>query len=382
MPRRKQFGKRKLHPNQFSDCELLNASASKRKLNSSENLFSEDVENSGDLCYEQNTNVIVDINILRTLLNAISKCKQCNSSNCFDVLEEVNSRKGLVTSLHYICKSCGYSTSAMTSNISKTGYDINTRLVYAFRCIGKGKTAARAFCAVMNLPPPPAKFEHFNNSLSTALEKLCSKSMTKAVEGAVSINDNVRDISVTLDGRGRLTDAEILLIQKYYGLAIRRNASKSVTEMSKSIWAIYFHKLSTNAKPQHGLCPLGSDSWCGYNRSLITGDNRIEVLKHLGIAPGRNTCEALKKIDILRIKEAEIMHQKVSKEARTLKRHKKRVSEAQEMLQQDERSIAEEGDIGPKESNNFTKQEVLGSMATESNFVAKFIAPFERNARQ
>ncbi|KAF8789369.1 hypothetical protein HNY73_007309 [Argiope bruennichi] len=47
-------------------------------------------------------------------------------------------------------------------------------------------------------------------------------------------------------GRGRLTDAEILLIHKYSGLAIRRNAS-----MSKSIWAIYFHKLSTNAKPQH-----------------------------------------------------------------------------------------------------------------------------------
>ncbi|KAF8768394.1 hypothetical protein HNY73_021218 [Argiope bruennichi] len=289
-----------------------------------------------------------------------------------------------------------YSTSAMTSNISKTGYDINTRLVYAFRCIGKGKTASRAFCAVMNLPPPPAKFERFNNSLSTALEKVCSKSMMKAVEGSVSLNDNVRDISVTLDGtwqmngvitatsldtgkvidfeclskycftcknkssncencqknyegfsggmeskgamkifqrsvstrnvrymkylgdgdskgyqkirvskvygeeimveklecighvqkrmgarlktlknklkstkladgkkiagRGRLTDAEILLIQKYYGLAIRRNASKSVTEMFKSIWAIYFHKLSTNAKPQHGLRPLGSDS--------------------------------------------------------------------------------------------------------------------------
>ncbi|KAF8766554.1 hypothetical protein HNY73_019606 [Argiope bruennichi] len=82
----------------------------------------------------------------------------------------------------------------MTSNISKTGYDINTRLVYAFRCIGKGKTAASAFCAVMNLPPPPAKFESFNNSLSTALEKVCSKSMMKAVESAVSLNDNVRDL--------------------------------------------------------------------------------------------------------------------------------------------------------------------------------------------
>ncbi|GBN19507.1 hypothetical protein AVEN_255796-1 [Araneus ventricosus] len=45
--------------------------------------------------------------------------------------------------------------------------------------------------------------------------------------------------------RDRLTDVQILLIQKYYGLAIRRNSSKSVEEMSKSIWAIYFRKLST-----------------------------------------------------------------------------------------------------------------------------------------
>ncbi|GFT13035.1 uncharacterized protein TNCV_431541 [Trichonephila clavipes] len=38
-----------------------------------------------------------------------------------------------------------------------------------------------------------------------------------------------------ISGRGRLTDAEILLLQKYYGLAIRRNVGKSVADMSKSI---------------------------------------------------------------------------------------------------------------------------------------------------
>jgi hypothetical protein len=29
------------------------------------------------------------------------------------------------------------------------------------------------------------------------------------------------------------------------------------------MWAMYFHKLSTNKNPQHGLCP--QDSWCKYN---------------------------------------------------------------------------------------------------------------------
>lgn len=560
MPRRKQFGKRKLHHNQYflknesKECaasDLSDVSASKRKLDCSEN---DDVSNN--YSYEGSTNIIIDLEILSTVFNTVAKCKNCNASNCFDVLEEKNSCKGIASSLLCICKFCGNSSSAMTSKISKEGYDVNNRLVYAMRCIGKGRCAARTFCAVMNLPPPPAKFEKFYDSLTDALSSACTKSMIKAVEEAVSSNDNVRDISVALDGswqkrghtsmngvvtatsmdngkvidfecltkycfkcknkrndcnecqknfngfsggmesegavrifqrslttrnvcyseylgdgdskgflkiceakvygektvrklecighvqkrmgarlkalrnelkstklsdgkkisgRGRLTDAEILQIQKYYGLAIRRNTLKSVEEMSKAIWAIYFHKLSTDDKPQHGLCPTGSESWCGFNSSLEIGEkythkhslpeavllatkqifrdltnkellskclhgrtqnpnesfnncvweripkntfvglktlkigvmdavlcfndgviSRIEVLKNLGITPGRHTCDALKKIDRRRVNEAEIKFQKTSKEARTLKRHIKRVSELHEMCTQDE----------------------------------------------
>ncbi|GBM54287.1 hypothetical protein AVEN_234112-1 [Araneus ventricosus] len=179
--------------------------------------------------------------------------------------------------------------------------------------------------------------------------------------------------------------------------------------MSKSIWAIYFHKLSTDAKPQHGLCPMGSDSWCGFNKSLVSGEkyfhkhslpepvllatkkvfreladkkllskciqgqtqnpnesfnncvweripkntfvgintlkigvidavlcfnddvySRTEALKNLGITPGKNTYDSFKKINMLRIKEAEFMFQKARKETRTLKRQIKRVSELSE----------------------------------------------------
>ncbi|GFX87126.1 uncharacterized protein TNCV_2151791 [Trichonephila clavipes] len=74
-----------------------------------------------------------------------------------------------------------------------------------------------------------------------------------------------------ISGRGRLTLKEVDSIQHYYGLAIRKNLS-SVEDMKRAIWAIYFHTLSTEDNPQHALCPLGEDSWCGYNRSIITGD--------------------------------------------------------------------------------------------------------------
>ncbi|GBN04420.1 hypothetical protein AVEN_211923-1, partial [Araneus ventricosus] len=88
----------------------------------------------------------------------------------------------------------------MTSYISENGYDINTRLVYGMRCIGKGKCATRTLCAVMDLPPPPVKFERLNYSLYRALSSACSKSILNAVEGAVLRNDNARDIIVALDG--------------------------------------------------------------------------------------------------------------------------------------------------------------------------------------
>lgn len=41
--------------------------------------------------------------------------------------------------------------------------------------------------------------------------------------------------------------------------------------MQKACWATYYHKCSTDAKPQHGLCPIVGDSWCRYNRDAAHG---------------------------------------------------------------------------------------------------------------
>ncbi|GFX83634.1 uncharacterized protein TNCV_325831 [Trichonephila clavipes] len=68
-----------------------------------------------------------------------------------------------------------------------------------------------------------------------------------------------------ISGRGRLTLKEVDSIQHYYGLAIRKNLS-SVEDMKRAIWAIYFHKLSTEDNPQHALCPLVKKSVSGSHR--------------------------------------------------------------------------------------------------------------------
>lgn len=72
-----------------------------------------------------------------------------------------------------------------------------------------------------------------------------------------------------ISGHGRLTEKEIDNIQTYYGMAIRRNTD-SVKNMQQDIWAIFLHKLSTDDKPQHFLCPKGTSSWCKYNRAIET----------------------------------------------------------------------------------------------------------------
>ncbi|GFS66524.1 uncharacterized protein TNCV_3857341 [Trichonephila clavipes] len=45
-----------------------------------------------------------------------------------------------------------------------------------------------------------------------------------------------------------------------------------VSDMFKAIWAIYFHKLSTDSVPQHGLCPTSPDTWCGFNKAKLLGE--------------------------------------------------------------------------------------------------------------
>lgn len=104
-----------------------------------------------------------------------------------------------------------------------------------------------------------------------------------------------------LGGRNRLTDTEIDRLQTYYGLAIRRGVH-SVQEMQTNIWAIYFHKLSTNENPQHGLCPKGADSWCRYNKAQAEGRayNHTNSLPYDVMTQTKDIFRALSENDLLK----------------------------------------------------------------------------------
>lgn len=70
-----------------------------------------------------------------------------------------------------------------------------------------------------------------------------------------------------LGGKRRLTDVAIDNIQKFYGLAIRRNVG-DVSQMKKAIWAEFFHFGSSDNNQLHFLC---DKSWCKYMKAEEEG---------------------------------------------------------------------------------------------------------------
>ncbi|KAJ4429402.1 hypothetical protein ANN_21559 [Periplaneta americana] len=110
-------------------------------------------------------------------------------------------------------------TSAMNRNRL---YNVNTRLVYGMRSIGKGIHAAQTFCAIMNLPPPPARFDREVFFINESLSEIAEASMRKAAMETVELNGNNRHICGAFDGswqkRGH-TSLMVLSLQHHYSRA-------------------------------------------------------------------------------------------------------------------------------------------------------------------
>ncbi|GFU27868.1 uncharacterized protein TNCV_449711 [Trichonephila clavipes] len=162
----------------------------------------------------------------------------------------------------------------------------------------KGAEAGRMFCGVMNLPQPPTRFSPYGKRILNAAKLVYENSIQNAAKESICENEGNKNIAVAVDGtwqkrgytslngvvtvtsidtdgkclsgKNRLTEHEIDNLQSYYGSAIRRNHS-SVQNMRQAIWAIFLHKLSTDEYPQHGFCPIGKDSWCGFKKAEASG---------------------------------------------------------------------------------------------------------------
>lgn len=420
MPRIRKFDKRKFHgnkkldnstrpsPNPLSDQnDSLPVSASKKKISNTKL----DVSTSGTVEENSKGHSIFNLELLQLALSKSCVCKACLKGN-LSLLEIDKPRRGLAVSYVLECDSCGTKTEFSNSKLLPSkAYEVNVRMVYGLRSIGKGYAGGRMLCAMLDLPKPPQKFIRVNKLIAPAVETIAQDSMKNAAREAVVENEESErptDLTVAIDGTwqkrgytslngvvtltsfdtgkvidyecltkfchicknvkntphdckanfqgssggmesagaiamfrrseeargvrytkylgdgdskgfqsvvedqpygmceldkleclghvqkrmgsrlrslckrmrgkklsdgkilrgtGRLTDPAIDKLQNYYGLAIRRNKN-DLQAMIKAVWATYFHKLSTDEKPQHQLCTKGADSWCGYNKSI------------------------------------------------------------------------------------------------------------------
>lgn len=143
--------------------------------------------------------------------------------------------------------------------------------------IGDGDT--KSFKAVSEVAPygpnkTITKIEcvgHIQKRMGTHLRKM------KLEYKGKKLTDNKK-----LTGRGRLTDAVINTLTRYYGNAIREH-STSVDCMRTAIWAIWYHKASTDSNPTHYFCPKGANSWCPYQRAVSQGN--VSEYKHKNTLP-------------------------------------------------------------------------------------------------
>ena len=91
----------------------------------------------------------------------------------------------------------------------------------------------------------------------------------------VSYNKRKLSDGKAIGGLNRLTDKMVDIMQNYYGLAIRQNKG-NLDGMINDVKAGLYHLASSAEKPQHHLCPEGSESWCGWQRDKA---NKTSIFK-------------------------------------------------------------------------------------------------------
>ncbi|XP_026828856.1 uncharacterized protein LOC113562728, partial [Ooceraea biroi] len=126
--------------------------------------------------------------------------------------------------------------------------------------IGDGDS--KTFRGILNVDP-------YAEDEITVIKKECVGHAEKRM-GTRLRNAKKHNKGIVGKGAGKLTDKMIGELTTYYGLAIRRHPD-SVEEMRKAIWATYYHKSSSDNKPQHQNCPPGEESWCKWSKAEAEG---------------------------------------------------------------------------------------------------------------
>jgi len=151
-------------------------------------------------------NVIINFSILKDILKEVGNCPECNCG--VTVTSDEAKRRGFVHNVEIKCASCQYSYSTYTSgtvdrntNMTKAStkgrktFDINLRMIVAFREIGRGHEPLISFSRIANLSCRHVNaFQNNNELIQAAYKSAATDSMKFA--GSV-IRENAEEKSLT-----------------------------------------------------------------------------------------------------------------------------------------------------------------------------------------
>ena len=187
MPRHVLFQKRHFSGNRYTNVSKTpsKSTASSRKIT-----VTDTQKGTG--------NIVVNLDILNELICDVVACKTCHG--LLTISERIESR-GLASYLEVTCSNCGPLSNSYTSKQVEGGMELNIRAVYGMRFIGKGHQALRKFCAVMDLPPAPAKaaYHRISKMLEPVIVECATDSMRLAQKECKDLADS-KDVAISLDG--------------------------------------------------------------------------------------------------------------------------------------------------------------------------------------
>lgn len=111
-------------------------------------------------------------------------CKQCGGA----VLFLQSSVGGLSFKLNIKCSTCDkVINSVHSSPLIGTAYEINRRLAFAMRILGKRQRAIQRFCGIMDLPKyvAQASYDTIMNNIRTAAKAVGTQSLKKAAASEI-----------------------------------------------------------------------------------------------------------------------------------------------------------------------------------------------------
>lgn len=197
--------KRQFYGNRFKNNAINNSrttvnkecSASSSKLAATFLNNAEDAEQSRTL----SGNRIIDMEILMTVFNELC-CPKCFAEGlifCED------SRYGLCSNFLLKCKMCDFSKGFSSSEKHINAPEINTRLVYGLRQLGKGFSSAYKLCSTLNLPSlSKTAYVKHERKLTTVVKGVAEKFMKSAASDVATQKqdptDKISKCGVSVDG--------------------------------------------------------------------------------------------------------------------------------------------------------------------------------------